>query len=776
MGLGPVFFAFFTMMRASAVRIGSCIRLSPRARLVVLLVASLLQARSTGATPQLADVISRDPDGRTTVHATKLQTPIRIDGQLDESVYGSLPAITDFIQAEPHEGAPATEKTEVWIFFDGQQIYVAGRCWESQPDRMVVNEMRRDNGNILQNENIAFMFDTFSDKRNGVFFEVTPIGALMDGQFVNERAPSMDWNPIWRAEVATFDGGWTFETAVPFKSLRYGPGHAQTWGFNVRRYNKWKNEVSFLAPISNALGLRGIVQSSRAATLVGLEAPSGSRNLEVKPYAISNLTTDRAAIPKVSNDLGGDLGLDVKYGITQNLTADFTYNTDFAQVEADEQQVNLTRFSLFFPEKREFFLENQGLFSFGGGGGASPLTAGGSSGASNSDVPLLFYSRRIGLDSGRAVPLGAGGRATGRIGRFGLGLLNIQATDDPEKGAVATNFSVVRVKRDILRRSNIGALVTRRATGRNGADSNAYGIDGTFAFFQNLNINTYWSETRTEGEGGDGKSYRAQLDYAADRYGVQLERLVVGDAFDPGVGFVRRNNIRKNFGLLRFSPRPKSLRTVRRLVWTGSLAYIENGAGQLDTRDWDGEFAIEYQNSDRFSVGYSDTYELLPASFTIASGVTVPAGGYQSDTVRAAYAFGQQRKISGNVSAEHGTFYSGHKTTLAVSRGRISLTPRVSVEPTVSFNWVDLDEGSFTTNLVGSRATYTLTPRMFVSALVQYNSSSHSMASNVRLRWEYSPGSELFVVLNEQRDTLGLRFPDLANRAVIVKVNRLLRF
>jgi hypothetical protein len=744
-------------------------------------VAVVGLAGSPLASPALAaenaPVVSRGPDGRVTIRATRLESPLRVDGRLDEAVYQSIAPIADFIQSDPAEGAPATEKTEVWVLFDRDHIYVSARCWESQPERMVVNEMRRDNGNILQNENIAFMFDTFHDLRNGVFFEVTPLGAFMDGQFVNERAPSMDWNPVWEAKVGTFDGGWTLETAVPFKSLRYGPGENQTWGFNVRRYNKWKNEVSFLAPITNAFGLRGIVQSSRAATLVNLAVPSGSRNLEIKPYAISNLRTDLNASPKVSNDLTGDVGLDVKYGITQNLTADITYNTDFAQVEADEQQVNLTRFSLFFPEKREFFLENQGLFTFGGSASTSPFGPGGNQGAgTTNDVPLLFYSRRIGLDAGRAVPLGLGGRATGRLGRLGLGLLNIQATDDPDLGAIGTNFSVVRLKQDVLRRSNVGALVTRRAAGPNGVDNTAYGVDGTFAFFQNLFINTYWARSRTAGRDGDANSYRAQLDYAADRYGVQLEHLVVGDAFDPGIGFVRRRNIRKSFGQFRFSPRPRSLRTVRRLVWTGSLGYIENGAGQLDTRDWDGEFSVEYQNSDRLSVGYADTYELLLAPFNIATGVTLPVGGYTSRSVRAGYNFGQQRRLSGNVTIESGSFYSGRKTSIGVSRGRVSFTPRLSVEPTTSLNWLDLDEGSFTTTLVGTRTTFTVNPRMFVSALVQYNSASRSVASNVRLRWEYSPGSELFVVLNDQRNTLGRGFPDLVNRALIVKVNRFLRF
>ena len=501
--------------------------------------------------PDSPATITRDAEGRATVRAIRLAGPLQIDGQLDESLYTSSPPLSDFIQIEPSDGAPATEKTEVWVSFDRTNVYVTVRAWESQPDRMVANEMRRDSNNIRQNANIAFMFDTYYDRRNGVSFMVNPLGGRSDTQFTSGQ-PNNDWNPIWDLAVGTFEGGWTVETALPFKSLRYRPGRAQIWGFNVRRFNRWKNEMSYLTPVSNALGAAGIGQASQAATLTGLEAPPGSRHLEIKPYAIADLTSTATATPTMSHDLGGDVGLDVKYGVTQNLTADFTYNTDFAQVEADLQQVNLTRFSRFFPEKRDFFLENQGLFQFGGVGSRG-----------GGDGPILFFSRRIGLDQGREIPLQAGGRLTGRVGTFGVGALNIQ-TDD-RAPSPATNFSVIRIKRDLLRRSSIGAIVTRRSVALGGVGSNeTYGVDGTFAFYENLAINTYWAQTRTEGLVTEDTSYRLQLDYAGDRYGVELERLMVGDHFNPEVGFLRRDDLRKSFGQFRFSPRPASIALVRK--------------------------------------------------------------------------------------------------------------------------------------------------------------------------------------------------------------------
>ena len=718
--------------------------------------------------PVPPETISRDGSGRATIRAVRLTSSLRLDGQLDEAVYASVPPMSDFIQSDPQEGMPATEKTEVWVFYDEDYVYVSARCWESHPERMVVNVMQRDSSNIMQNENFGFMFDTFYDQRNGVLFIVTPIGGSTDGQVIDRRW-SRDWNTVWNAETARFEGGWTVEIAVPFKSLRYGPGRTQVWGFNARRINRWKNEVSHLTRVPNTYAMSGLFQASLSATMVGLEVPSGAKNVEIKPFAIANVASDLNVAPKILNDLNWNGGVDVKYGITQNLTADFTYNTDFAQVEADEQQVNLTRFSLFFPEKREFFLENRGTFAFGGAG----VSRGG---ATSSDTPILFYSRRIGLNQGRAVPIQVGGRLTGRLGAFNLGVINIQTDDEPVSGAHGTNFSVVRVKRDVLRKSSIGVIFTGRSVGQSGLGTNeAYGVDGTFAFFDNLFMNTYWAQTRTDGLSGEDTSYRAQLDYAGDRYGVQLERLVVGANFNPEVGFVRRDDMRRSFGQFRFSPRPDS-DIIRQFSLTGSVSYIENGVGRLEARDLDGEFEIDFHSSDRFTAGYSRAYEFLPRPFRIAPDVTLPIGGYDHASWRVGVNFGQQRMISGNLSAEWGTFFSGHTTAISFQRARTILSSQLSVEPTYSVNWVDLVEGSFTTHLVGSRVTYTMTPRMFASSLLQYSSNSHEVLANLRLRWEYQPGSELFVVYTEQRDARAVRFPALANRTFVVKINRLFRF
>ena len=721
--------------------------------------------------PVLPETIARDSAGRVTMRAVRIMEPLTLDGALDEPVYRTVLPASGFVQNEPLNDVPATEETDAWVLFDDDTLYVSIRCWDSSPEsRWVANEMRRDNTTILQNEQVGILLDTFYDRRNGVIFQVNSIGGRMDAQLTDEQNYTADWNPVWDVKTGRFESGWTVEAAIPFKSLRYGPGREQVWGFQIRRNVRWKNEMSHLTPLPAGLALFGLFQVSRAATLVGLEVPGGSRTLEIKPYAIADLTTDRTR--DLSNDPGGDLGLDVKYGVTQGLVADLTVNTDFAQVEADEQQVNLTRFSLFFPEKREFFLENQGLFAFGGAS-AGPFFGGGL-------TPILFYSRRIGLSAGQEVPIDVGGRLSGRVGTFGVGVLSIQTDDVPKAGAVATNFTVVRLRRDVLRRSSVGALFTRRSVATRGPGSGGtVGLDGTFAFYDNLSINTYWAQTRTAGLGPDDDSYRGQLDYNGDRYGLQLERLVVGTDFNPEVGFLPRDDFERSFGLFRFSPRPQSIDSIRKLTWEGQLDYITNRAGVLETRVAQGQFGIEFESADQFNTGYTRSFEFLEQPFRIAPGVTIPVGGYGFQDVQFSIASSQQRRLSGTLSIQHGSFFSGDKTTVGVNQGRVELTPQFSLEPSYSYNRVDLPEGLFATHLVRTRTTYTMTPLMFVSALVQYNSSTDSLSTNLRLRWEYTPGSELFIVYNEDRDTDVLmpdRFSATRNRAFVVKVNRLFRF
>ncbi len=354
---------------------------------------------------------------------------------------------------------------------------------------------------------------------------------------------------------------------------------------------------------------------SLAATLVGLDLPPASTNIEVKPYLISRVTTDRLQAPAVNNDADASVGIDAKYSITANLTADLTYNTDFAQVEVDEQQVNLTRFNLLFPEKRDFFLEGRGIFEFG-------RPQGGSAGTAATDTPTLFYSRRIGLNAGRLIPIDAGGRVTGRAGKFALGLLSMRTGDDAVSQTPSTTFSVARVKRDILRRSTLGMMLTHRSHAATGPGSNlAYGGDGTFSFFQDISMNGFWARTHADGQHSDNTSYQGRFEYAGDRYGARADHLRVERNFNPEVGFLRRKDFARTFASARFSPRPARPGLYRKLTWEGSADYFVNGAGAPESSQQKAHFDVEYDNSDRLTVEATHNFERLRRPFGVARDV-----------------------------------------------------------------------------------------------------------------------------------------------------------
>ena len=613
-----------------------------------------------GPPPPVPPAMITREGGQATMRAIRLLAGIRVDGQLDEPVYDAVPPVSDFIQQLPDEGAPATERTEAWVMFDDENFYVAGRCWDSAPpSEWTATEMRRDAFNMLNNDLFGFLIDTFYDRRNALLFYANPAGGFVDQAITNEGNPNRDWNPVWDVKTGRFDGGWTIEMVVPFKSLRYRPDRDQVWGIQIRRTVIRKNEWAYLTliPISAAGfgGRGGVFRVSAAGTLVGLETPPVSNHLEIKPYAIGGMTTDVNAPPGQGTRHGG-LGVDLKYGVTRNLTADFTVNTDFAQVEVDEQQVNLTRFSLFFPEKREFFLEGRGIFDFARGGGPSTRDGalrqiGGGASREEGNAPTLFYSRRIGLQERAVVPIVGGGRVTGKVGAFDVGALNIHAGEELKAEVEPTNFTVVRVKRDLLRRSAVGALVTNRSVSLAGdGASQTYGADGTFSFYDNVSAVAYLARTRTPGLSGRDRSYQGQLTYAGDRYGFQAEHLTVEDNFRPEVGYWRRENFRRSFGTVRFSPRPASIEAIRQFRLEGSFDYVETADTRaVETRQTQLAFLTEFENSDRIGVSAAENYEFLVEPFEPGRDVVLPVGGYRFRDVETTYALGGQRRLSGSL-------------------------------------------------------------------------------------------------------------------------------
>jgi uncharacterized protein DUF5916 len=709
---------------------------------------------------------AQDPEP-VTMRAYRLTQPLVVDGLLDDAVYLTTEPAPKFMQQEPRVGELATEQTEMWVFFDDRNVYVSARMHDSEPDRMIADEMRRD-ASIYQNEHFVVIFDTFHDRRTGFFFQTNPLGAVRDALIVDENTANYDWNAVWDVKVHRDETGWTSEMVIPFKSLRYPTGKEQVWGINARRWERRINEHSLLSITPPGTPPNNAVQRlANAATLVGMEVPPPAHNIELKPYGVSNLTTNRVSTPPVSNRFDRDIGIDAKYGITSNVTLDLTVNTDFAQVEIDEQQVNLTRFSLFFPEKRDFFLEGQGIFDFantGGGGFRTP------------DAPIMFFSRRIGLDGGQPVPIKGGARLTGRLGKTSLGVLEIQTDEGPQGLTPATNFLVARVKRDVLRRSNIGFIATRRAPRSGAPGSNALlGVDTSFNLFENVQAGSYYARTNTPGLEVNDSSYRGYFRYVHDRYGLEAERMKVGEAFNPEVGYVPRPDITRTDLVARFSPRIRSVRSLRKLEWNSELERFVNGRRELETRVASGTFRIEFNSSDMLTATYRNDYEFVTAPFRISGGPLLPIGVYEFNEGVVQFNAGAQRPVSGRLTLTAGEFYSGHRRQFEYN-GRVKVSSQLAFEPRILASHITLPEGAFTTKLLGARTTYTVTPRMFVSGLVQYNSSLNTVESNIRWRWEYQPGSDLYVVYTDGRDTFGPRSAALMNRGLAIKATRLLRF
>ncbi|MDR0786316.1 MAG: carbohydrate binding family 9 domain-containing protein [Gemmatimonadota bacterium] len=748
--------------------------------LAISTVVALALFGAGTATAQLPSTpLSRDANGNTTVRAFRAASAIHADGHLDEQHYAVTQPIDQLIQGFPNEGAAPTQRTEVWIAYDDDNLYVAAKVWDTAGKAgWVANEMRRDAAQLRSNDSFGVYLDTFNDGRNSVGFFVNPIGGFADVQITNESSPNFDWNPIWDLGTSQFDGGYIVEMAIPFKSLRYRPGQDQVWGIQFRRSVLRLSEWDYLTPLPIQVtggGSNGVFRVSMYAKLVGIEAPPAGRNIEIKPFVTSRLTTDRVVDPSINNDFGADAGVDLKYAVTQNLSLALTANTDFAQVEVDEQQVNLTRFNLQLPEKRDFFLEGQGIFNFGTGG-TGPGTGGTGSG------PTLFYSRRIGLQGSTPLKVLGGGRLTGKVGSFDVGLLSVQTAEDRQVGAPNTNFSVLRVKRDLFGRSNVGVLLQNRTESVRapGEQNRAWGVDGAFGLSSDLYLTSYYTRSNTPGLDGNDQSYRGRLLFDGDLLGGEFDYLVVGDDFNPEIGSVRRSGFRQTAGSARYSPRPQSS-WLRQITFQGDLNYFENDkSGFVESRDRGGRVQLDMKRGDWFRFITTNNYEFLPNGGRF-SGIRFGAGSYSWMEYQLSYQFGPQRPYQGNVSFLWGGFYTGEHRLFRLSSGRMEVTPQISLEPSFEFNWINVPEANGTVqynqHVARTRLTYTLTPRAYLSSYMQYNAGTNNVSGNFRFRWEWAPGSELFVVYTEDRNTdvLDNRWSELSNRGLVVKVTRLIR-
>lgn len=741
-----------------------------QARLIVGALVALALPASAVAQGSSAPTIDyeRAHESRR-ILATRTVVPVRLDGRLDEAAWVSAPIARDFIQNDPREGEPATYDTEVRLLYDDQSLYLGVFAKDDEPGSLIVNELRKD-FNTATGDTIQVVVDTFRDGRNGYQFATNPAGAKWDAQMSNEgRDINSNWDGIWDVAARIADDGWYAEIRIPFRTMKFGPQDRQTWGINFQRRNRRLNENSYWSPLPR---IHTLSRVSMAGTLEDLQDVKAGRNVRLKPYVLGSANTRSG-----DTDGDADAGFDVKLGVSAGLTLDLTVNTDFAQVEADEQQINLTRFSLFFPEKREVFLENSGVFQFGAGTQGGGGTGGGGGGRQNpSQDMILFFSRRIGLsDGGAALPILAGTRLTGRAGAYSVGALNVQQRKTDE--VAATNFTALRLRRDVFASSDIGVMFLNKA----GAQTNrAFGADANFRFFDDLQLNLAAANTASPEDvvPGDGRDWytKSSFGYRHPRLELRGAYQTIGERFNDEMGFVPRRGV--NNGELfiggRFRPRWASgwLRETYP-HWQIENFARQNGGG-LESRYIDWHWPFTFQDSTFVEIGVNPNVEVLQEPFTINSrrGIQVRPGRYAFNEYFAIWNSNASRPISFNTRYSTGAFYDGYRRGYTFGT---TLRPSAHFNLSVSaaVNEIDLPAGAFTTTLVTTRVNYFLNTKMFVNALVQYNTDARQWSSNLRLNVIHRPLSDIFFVYNERRDT---RSNALLDRAIVAKVTYLVAF
>jgi hypothetical protein len=700
------------------------------------------------------------------VAAVRITEKITLDGKLDEPAWRLAPAAKDFIQLRPNNGAPAREQTEVRVLYDDDNLYVGVIAFDSDPAHVTLKSLQRDFP-FFESDAVTVVFDSLHDRRSGFSFSANSAGARRDQQLSNDGSSNVDWDGVWDVKTSRRPDGWIAEYLIPFKTLRFSDSPSQEWGLNIARRVLRLNEWSLWAPTPNRYTEFRV---SLAGTLTGLENIHQGRNLKVKPFVSMGATEARGADGRLQALPGKNLanvdgGLDVKYGLTPSLTLDATYRTDFAQVEVDQQQVNLTRFNLFFPEKRDFFLENAGIFSFGPSGNFGQ-------GSSNL-VP--FFSRRIGLSAaGTPIPIVGGTRVSGKIDRYDVGVL---AMKTERLGTTpSNNFAVGRVKRNFLTNSWVGALVTSRDSTIAGDYNRVYGPDAHFQFFNKLEFDSYLLQSDTPGRSGRNQAKRLQGGWKDDELNISAEYNSVQPNFNPEVGFVRRKDMEQYAGDFSWNPLLDKSDLIRNLKFGTTYDYFAgSGSGKVETRTSETTLGIQFENNGSTNFIINETFDRLPSVLRIPAGnphVGIPIGDYKFLSYTGNFTTNQRRMFSGNGAYNWGDFYNGELKRFV---GGLNVKPNfhLTVNFTYDRNQVTLPDGSFTTDLIGTKWIYGFTPRAFFNAYIQYNTDTHQVSSNLRFNWTHHPLSDLYLVYNDTRDTLR---GQVRERAFIVKLTNLFNF
>ncbi|MDE2691474.1 MAG: DUF5916 domain-containing protein [Acidobacteriota bacterium] len=728
---------------------------------------------------------SAPADERPTMAATRVEQGPNVDGDLSDRAWQASEVGTDFMQHEPLDGVPATEQTEVRVVFTDSTIFFGITAFDADPDAIIAKEMERDS-RIFQDDSIMLLLDTFHDRRNAYAFETNLNGARTDTLVTDEgRDLNLEWDGIWSVASRKTAAGWTTEIAIPISTLRFDPA-APAWGFNVQRYIAHKREMTHWSGLPREVGVLGQVGSevqpvhrvSMAGELTGLTGLSQSAQLQIKPYVIGDVSED----PRLELDpaTDGDYGLDLKWGVTRSLALDLTYNTDFAEVEVDELQTNLTRFSLYFPEKRDFFLENAGIFDFG-----PPHRR-------FYEPPVLkaFFSRRVGLDAGRQVPIDWGARLTGRVGGWDIGILRVATAGLEGEGETPppNAFTVARLKRNVGERSSIGAMLTEAAPDGELANRVA-GVDFVYKPGPKVIFGGFWSSSgiseepsassgsATSDDSADAgeSAYGLNFDYQGRALTVFLDAQEIEKDYDTKAGFLLRRNVRHLNPQIQWLPRIER-GPVRSWFTELYVDYYETlDDGELETqRIQFSPIGMRMTTEDRWRLGYVHETENLVAPFEVSPGIVIPPGRYEFDTIEAASFTNQSRLLGFRGVIGAGDFYNGTQTS-----GRVTFTLRLSknlqTETRWVFNDVELPQGAFDVGLYSQIVNFTFTPNLRLNTILQYNDLSGDLGTNIRLHWIYKPGSDLFVVYNENWMAEDLRYRQSTHRQIAVKFTYLIQ-
>lgn len=686
-------------------------------------VAMLLLTRPAAAAP-----VESDSSANSSIIVIRVDTPPVIDGKLDDEVWKQAPPSGPLTQFDPQQGIPMPQRTEFRFLHDDDHLYLGVWCFDTEPDKIIARKLERD-GDIFSDDHIFFVFDTFHDQRNGYVFATNPNGVRRDGTISDNTKFNQDWDGIWQARASIDEEGWKAEIAIPFKTLSFDPT-ASTWGFNLERLirrnfarGRWTGARPQFA----------IGAVSEAGDLTGLQGLQQGLGLEVSPYVVGRAKKGRSG----GTGLAGDWGGEIRYRITPNLSTTLSYNTDFAQTEVDRRQINFTRFPLFFPERRDFFLEDSGIFNFGDLG--------------RELIP--FFSRRIGLSAaGEIVPITIAGKLAGRVGDYNLGF--IDAVIDPPTGLGSQNVFAGRVSRNILEQSSVG-LISTIGDPNSDADNFMAGPDFRFRTTRFLGdkaleasffgLGSYTEDQPTE----FGHAYGAAIKYPNDLIWGRLQFLEISGDFNPALGFVRRKEMRSYNGWWSYNPRPASVDWIQQMHFNYGFEYVTDLANELESMRHDvTPLKIEFPSTDTIAFAFLQNFDAPDTDFDIADGVTIPAGDYGWTSFDARMWLARKRIVNGSFGVTMGEFYNGHRQRYGFNLG-IRSGKHAGLNLDYAYNIVTLPAGDFETHRAALQMMWNFTPDLLWSHLLQYDSISDTLGYNSRIQWEYKPGQKVFLVLNQ---------------------------